>query len=132
MNKQLRNFLMFGLGLVTVWDTFTTITGTTAIIGVGNIQIFISVIFGLIISAFLIFTIPILNNTDDDLIAIGAKILWFLAVCYDLYTSFTGNKTFIAEQAASGNIERILITAGMTIFVSSSPIGISYVWNKKY
>ena len=131
MDKQVRNILLFGLGLITAWDTFTTVTGTTAIIGTGNIQIFISIIFGIIISSFLIFTIPILDNDDDDLIAIGSKILWFLAVCYDLYTSYTGNRTFIAEQAASGNIEKILITVGMTIFVSSSPIGISYIWNKK-
>ena len=127
MDKQIRNIIILGLGIITVWDTFTTITGTTSIIGNGSMQMFISVIFGIMISAFLVFTLPILENDDENLVTTGAKILWFLAICYDLYTSYTGNQTFITEQATAGNIQKIIITVGMTIFVSSSPIGISYL-----
>lgn len=127
MNNQTRQILLIALILVTIWDTFTTVTGTMAIIGNGKIQLFLSIIFGLIISGFLLSTMLILKNPKDDIIIMGAKALWFLALGYDLYTSFTGNQSLIAESSSSDEIGQLAITIGMTLFVSSSPIAISYI-----
>ncbi len=126
MNKQVKTVTIFGLALVTLWDTFTTITGTMSIIGNNNVQLFISILFGVIITSFLLNTMPLLKNPKDDLIILGGKLLWFLAFGYDLFTSFTGNIEFIT-QSASNDIAQISITVGLTIFVSSSPITISYI-----
>ena len=120
-----KNFYMkIGLGVVTLWDTITTIYGTSSIIGNGLIQMILSIGFGLVLAVFLIRTIPIMKNPEnEDLIVIGTKFLWVLAIAYDLFTSFTGNHDLIL-----GNVEGIqknIIAVGLTIFVSSAPIGLS-------
>lgn len=126
MNKTI---LTIGLGFVTIWDTITTIYGTYTILGEGNIQIIVSVLFGILLSAFLIRTIPIIQNPDnEDIIAVGAKVLWFLAILYDLFTSFTGNHDLVLGEVAG--IQKIIIAIGLTIFVSSAPIGLSSVFYK--
>lgn len=131
-NNQIRHIVMLLLGLITIWDTFTTIVGTTEIIGSANMQIFIAVIFAIMIAGLLIFTIPIWKNSKDDFIATGAKGLWLLALLYDFYTSFMANRDFII-QGFDANVHQLVITVGITIFVTSAPIGISYfVYNGKY
>ncbi len=119
-----RIYLLYGLGFVTLWDTITTIYGTANILGTGGVQIFISILFGLIISSFLIHAIPIMKNPQEDFISIGAKILCFFAIGYDLYTSFVGNQDLVLNQG-SGGFSQIFITVGLTLFVSAAPIGIS-------
>lgn len=84
MRRQQKQLLIFGLGLVTIWDTFTTITGTLDLIGNGKMQLIVAIIFGLLISAFLLGTMPLLNNPREELIIMGGKLLWFLALLYDL------------------------------------------------
>ncbi|HAQ65307.1 MAG TPA: hypothetical protein DCR43_05590 [Bacteroidales bacterium] len=129
MNKTL---FQIGLGFVTVWDTVTTIYGTYSILGDGQVQIVLSILFGILLSAFLIRTIPIIKNPDnEDIIAVGAKVLWFLAILYDIYTSFTGNFDLILGQVAG--LQKIIIAIGLTIFVSSAPIGLSNtIYRDKY
>ena len=128
MNKI---YLQIGLGFVTLWDTITTVYGTSSIIGNGPVQILISILFGVLIAVFLIRTIPIIRNPHEDIIAIGAKVLWFLAILYDLYTSFTGNFDLILGQVAG--TQKIIIAVGLTIFVSSAPIGFSsLLYSERY
>ena len=122
-----KNLLLVGLGAVAVWDTITTIYGTSTILGNGPIQIILSVLFGLLISSFLLRTMPIIKNPSEDLIPTGAKILWFLAVLYDLYTAFLGNFDLVLNQTASG-VQKVVIAVGITIFICSAPIGLSSVY----
>jgi hypothetical protein len=129
MRRQQKQLLIFGLGLVTIWDTFTTITGTLDLIGNGKMQLIVAIIFGLLISAFLLGTMPLLNNPREELIIMGGKLLWFLALLYDLYTSYMGHFTFVQNTRGYG-AGQIAVIAGMTLFVSSSPIIISYLLNE--
>jgi len=122
-----KNLLIIGLGAVTVWDTITTVYGTNTILGKGDVQIILSVLFGLLISSFLLRTIPIIKNPSDDLIPTGAKVLWFLAVLYDLFTAFMGNFDLVLSQTASG-VQKVIIAIGITIFICSAPIGLSSVY----
>jgi hypothetical protein len=123
---------MIGLGLVTIWDAATTVYGTSTIIGNGGIQMMLSVLFGLLLAAFLIRTLPIIKNPDnDDIIVVGGKVLWFLAILYDLFTSFTGNFDLILGTVEG--IQKTIMAIGLTLFVSSAPIGLSSVmYSDKY
>jgi len=49
---------MLGFGFVTIWDTVTTIYGTTTILGKGAVQIILSVLFGVLITSFSISHYP--------------------------------------------------------------------------
>jgi len=119
--------LFFGLGFITIWDTATTIIGTNNILGNTGIGFFLSFIFGVMITTYLIQTMPIMFNPKEDLLHIGAKILWILAILYDIYTSGMGNKDLIESGDSSFDLAQIVIIIGMTLFVSSAPIAISYL-----
>lgn len=119
--------MMVGLILVSLWDTVTTIYGTMLIVGRGAPQVVISVLFGILISVFLLRTIPILKNPREDLLTLGTKALWFLALLYDLYTAFEGNMDLILGENASGH-QKVIIAVGLTIFICSAPIGLSRYW----
>ena len=118
---------MLGFGFVTIWDTVTTIYGTTTILGKGAIQIILSVLFGVLITSFLFRTIPIIRNTSEDIIPVGAKVLWFLAFLYDLYTAFVGNMDLVLGETATG-VQKVIIAVGLTIFICSAPIGLSKLY----
>jgi hypothetical protein len=118
---------IIGLGMITIWDTATTIIGTNHILGNTGISSFLSFIFGVMITTYLIQTIPIMFNPKEDLLHIGAKILWILAILYDIYTSGMGNKDLIESGDSSFDLAQIVIIIGMTLFVSSAPIAISYL-----
>lgn len=124
---QSKIMLLFGLGAITLWDTFTTISGTSEILGSTGVAFFLAVLFSIMITTFLIKTIPIMENKKDDFLHSGAKFIWFLAISYDFYTSFLGNKNLIESEDFSLGVQQYIVIIGMTIFVSSAPIIISYI-----
>lgn len=121
-NKTL--FLIL-IGAVAVWDTVMTYHGTYKIFGDGNVQVLVSIGFAFILTGYLIRTIPIIRNPSEEMIPVGAKVLWFLAICYDLFTSFTGNMDLILNNV--GGPQKVILAIGLTLFVSSSPIGLSRI-----
>lgn len=118
-----RPLLTILLGIVTIWDTITTVYGTYTIFGDGTIQLVVSICFALILAGFLIRTIPIIKNPSEELIPVGTKVLWFLAICYDIFTSFTGNMDLILGN--STGVQKVMLAIGLTVFVCSAPIGLS-------
>lgn len=124
---QSKIMLLFGLGAITLWDAFTTISGTSEILGSTGVAFFLAVLFSIMITTFLIKTIPIMENKKDDFLHSGAKFIWFLAISYDFYTSFLGNKNLIESEDFSLGVQQYIVIIGMTIFVSSAPIIISYI-----
>jgi len=81
--------------------------------------------FSLLLSAYLIRSVPIIKNPSQELIPVGAKVLWFLAFLYDLFTAFKGNFDLVLGNV--GGTERILLAIGLTIFICSAPVGLSKV-----
>jgi len=118
-----RPLLTILLGIVTIWDTITTVYGTYTICGDGTIQLVVSIGFALLLAGFLIRTIPIIKNPSEELIPAGTKVLWFLAICYDIFTSFTGNMDLIFGN--SSGVQKVVLAIGLTVFVCSAPIGLS-------
>lgn len=133
----MKHLLLLGLGLLTGYDTITTITGTASILGGELVGIGISVVFSLIITGFLLNTMSIMvkPRKNANFINAGAQFLWILALGYDLWTSFVGNNTYVLNTGKSvldliqkgQEVDKILILIGLTIFVSSAPIAISYI-----
>ena len=118
-----KTLLILGLGFVTIWDTITTIYGTYTILGHGTIQLILSILFAIILSVYLLRSIPIIKNPSEEIIPVGAKVLWFIAIIYDIFTAYTGNFDLVL-----GNVEgsqKIIIAIGLTIFICSAPIGLS-------
>jgi hypothetical protein len=128
MDLTSKDYLIAGLFFVAILDTITTITGITEILGDGGIQFFIAIVLGMIITTFLIYTFPIIYHYTENLLFLAAKILWLLALLYDLFTSFIGVKDILIESNSEFGFSQILITIGLTIFVSSCPIFISYIF----
>jgi hypothetical protein len=118
-----RTGLILLLAVVTIWDTITTIYGSYTILGEGTVQLLISIGFAVFLAGYLLRTIPIIKNPSEDLVPQGAKVLWLLAICYDIFTSFTGNIELLLGNTSG--TEKVIFAIGLTIFVCSAPIGIS-------
>ncbi len=134
----MRNLLLLIFGLVALFDGFTTVLGTAAILGETTPGILISILFSLIILAFMIGTYPIWNASVIDTwvenketegcLLFFIRFLWIAAFLYDIFTSYSGNKFLVVgEETASASQEAILV--GLTLLVSASPIFVSYMLN---
>ncbi len=108
--------------IVAVWDGFTTVFGTTVILDGGPQQLGAALVLAAVIMAFLIGTVWIWQ--ENGMIGILGKVLWVIALGYDLYTSFEGNRAFLVT-SESIEEKKLAILVGLTLLVSSSPIIIS-------
>jgi hypothetical protein len=119
---MLRIFLLIILVVATVWDGFMTVYGTIQILGDGPIQVVASVLFSALILGIVLNTRRILRRLDGFIGAI-TKFFWFIAVCYDFYTSWTGNADLIVGRA--DDTRETLVLIGLTLLVIASPILLS-------
>jgi hypothetical protein len=119
------SILLISCFVTGLWDGFTTFYGTSQIMGSDPLQLIASVIFAVIITGFLFGTKIIWESSSSNFLSFLLRSLWLVALGYDLYTSYLGNKNFIL----SGNVndDQMIILIGMTILVSGSPIIFSYL-----
>lgn len=123
MNKILDQMLLVGLVCASLWDGFTTVYGTSRILGDDTVQILASGLFGLLVLVFMLNSRSVMGSKDDPAGRIG-RILWGTAIAYDLYTSWVGNARFLVGDAV--NFERTAVLVGVTILVSGSPVLLSF------
>jgi hypothetical protein len=123
MKKALVLILILSSG----WDGFTTIYGTIQTIGIGIFQIIAALIFGALILCSLLFTERIFK-WQSDLTGAILRLFWFIAVCYDFYTSWLGNRDFIVGYSSSN--PKLIVLIGLTFLVSGSPIVLSLLWRE--
>lgn len=112
--------------LAALWDAFTTVYGTYQILGMGEPQLVSSVIFALVIFGILIWT-PVFLDAGTF---IPFKVLWFLALLYDFYTSLIGNKAFVIQSELNTN--QTIIIFGVALFITSTPVMLSYLLLQLY
>ena len=128
-----RNIILLILGVVTCYDILTTMTGTIDILEPGLGAVIASLLLGVIIGGLLYFSYEIHNINSNDFFPALIKPLWFLALIYDLWTSFNGNNRFIVNTELSmDEWGKVLILVGLTLFVSACPIILSYLRNNQY
>nr|VFK79233.1 MAG: hypothetical protein BECKSD772D_GA0070982_104113 [Candidatus Kentron sp. SD] len=118
-------FFLYFFGATSFWDGFTTVIGTIKIIGDGENQIIGAIILALGITAFLFGTTAIFYRADG-LLRQFLAVSWFLAVAYDLTTSWYGNLEYVFQNNIS-TIPEYLILAAITGFISASPVLLSLV-----
>jgi hypothetical protein len=111
--------LIIVFGIASLWDAFTTVYGTWSVLGRGWPQVIVSILVAIVVLAFLVNSARVWKGKDSPQSAIWA-VLWFVAVGYDLYTSFLGNRDFLLSGVASD--EQMIVLVGLTVLVSGSPI----------
>ena len=125
MNKILDQLMLVALVCASLWDGFTTVYGTSRILGDDGAQVFASALFGLLVLVFMLNSRTILNGQKgDEASGCVGRVLWFTAIGYDLYTSWVGNARFLVGNAV--NVERTAVLIGVTILVSGSPVLLSF------
>ena len=125
-----RHLILIGLAIVSAYDVLTTIFGTISILGPTVGSTMASILLGGIIGGLMYYSYEIHNSDKSDLMVAGLNVLWFIAVAYDLYTSFMGNNRFIILGALeSREAGKLVILLGLTAFVTSCPIIWSYLRN---
>lgn len=128
-----RNIILSILGVGTLYDVFTTLSGTLQMFQISFLSILMSLLFTTIISAMLFYTYEIFSNSKGDGFSAIFRFLWVLALIYDLWTAFTGNSEFLLNidyrNLTGQNWKQLIILSGLTIFVSSCPVILSYARN---
>jgi hypothetical protein len=130
-----RNLILMVLGFVTVYDIITTISGTLDILQMSLGSVVASVTLGLLIGGMLYYTHEIFLNKSKDFLPQCFKALWALAFLYDIWTSFTGNAKFVLQEKVTtlsiDDGKRLILLLGLTVFVSSCPVILSYARNNE-
>lgn len=114
---------MIVFGISSLWDAFTTLVGTSAVLQSNSIVF--SLVAAVVILAFMIGTKYIWNQ--EGTLKTVLIVMWIIALGYDIFTSYTGNLAVVMEGHANGDQEVFLI--GLTILTSASPILVSIMMN---
>lgn len=128
-----RNIILGILGVGTVYDLFTTLSGTLQIMEISFFAILISLLFTAMVAAMLFYTYEIHKNPSTEVFSGLFRVLWILAWLYDVWTAFTGNTEYLLKMdyknLTTQNWKQLLVLVGLTIFVSSCPIILSFARN---
>jgi hypothetical protein len=124
----MRIFLLIALSIATLWDAFTTVYGTVLILGDGPVQIVAAILFGVLILGFSLNTTRIFR-LKTSFVVVLTRIFWFIAICYDFYTSWVANRELLTS--GRGGFAESFILFGVTLMVTISPILLAALWQFK-
>lgn len=125
----MRLFLLVVLAIASVWDAFTTVYGTIRILGNAPLQIMAALLFSALIFGFVLNSRTIMKWHSGFISGI-TKFFWFVAVSYDLFTSWIGNSALILR-ARDMEATTVIILIGLTLLVTASPILLSAFWQSR-
>lgn len=120
----MRKILMIVFGIASLWDAFTTLIGTSAVLKTDNIVF--SVVAAVVILAFMIATKYVWDQNGT--LKIILIVLWAIALVYDVFTSYTGNLTVVMNGYADEG--QLVFLVGLTILTSASPILVSIMMDE--
>lgn len=142
-----RLILNGALWLSALWDLITTFLGTLLLLGSpGFVQIGISLVGTLIVGAFnfstkSIWTPPPSVAAAEPAAYVLLRLIWALALLFDLFTSLTCNATYVAYQDINIgdapiqfadilpklNDSQVVVVVFVTVLATASPIVLSYL-----
>jgi hypothetical protein len=125
----MENILLIILVLASIWDAFTTVYGTVTILGGGPIQIAAALLFSALILGFVLSTRRILR-WRTGFTGMLLKFFWFVAICFDFYTSWVANTDLIVGER--NTTAQLWILVGLTVLVTGSPIVLSALWERRF
>lgn len=123
--RELDNFLLIPLGVGAIWDAVTTVYGSIQVLGHDPKQLAASIAFAVTIAAILIRTRSIFQSEQHIVVKIFFQICWFVAIIYDVGTSYYGTTHFIVTNAKGP--EQYAVIVGLTLLTSASTVLISFL-----
>lgn len=124
----MKRIILFLFAVGSFWDATTTYMGTYQLLNSDSeVSIIASLIFALIILAFLVSTFDIWK-IDNEIGNIFKAIL-IIAIFYDLYTSWNGNIHILFDGHINDQQYSILIP--LTLFMTISPIFGMYLYKNE-
>lgn len=128
---MMKIYLVIVLTVAALWDGLTTIYGTVQVLGDGSFQLVASVLFSALIMGFVLNTTRIMRwSKSQGFLGMLTGFFWFIALCYDFYTSWLGNADLLVGK--SGRPAEIIILIGLTLLVIASPILLSMMWERGF
>ena len=136
----MKAFLLLCFLIAGMWDGLTTVLGTAVIVKAqAYLQYGFCLAGAIVVTGFTFGTQFIFSK--NDLPHRFFRFGWFMAVAFDVYTSFMGNARYVVlgqpiktlsdegfmQTVAQMTMQQFLIVAALTILVSGSPIGFSYL-----
>jgi hypothetical protein len=136
----MKDFILFCFLIAALWDGFTTVLGTAVILQAREpIQLGFCVASAVVILAFGFGTRTFFDNSSAAYTFF--KLGWCLAIIFDTYTSFMGNARYVVlhqqfsvttsegflSTFSQMTMQQFLVVGVMTILVSGSPVGFSYL-----
>lgn len=128
IEHKIKNGVLFFLGFLTLFDTFTSYQGTITILGNTDFAKGFSLIFAVGISSMLISTVGVFEYGKYNG-GFGKMLLmtWWIFFAYDVFTSWKGTINLLYGNQTTLNDERFLIISATTLFISISSIIISHI-----
>lgn len=136
----MKGFLLFCFMIAALWDGATTVLGTAVILQAQEpIQYGFCVASAVVVLGFGFGTRTFFSKSS--IVYAFFKVGWCLAIVFDVYTSFMGNARYVAlkqpftvttsegfwSTVSQLTMQQFLVVAVMTILVSGSPVGYSYL-----
>jgi hypothetical protein len=122
--------LLVVVAIGTLWDAFTTIYGSTLILGNGLAPALAALIFTALMLGFLLATMRIFR-WQGGFSGVLLKFFWFVALAYDFYASWVGNRDLIVGQNNVPTSAQSFMIVGFTLLVISSPVLLSILWDRR-
>ena len=128
IDAKIKNGVLFFLGFLTIFDTYTSYVGTVSILGDSNFSKGFSIIFALGISSMLISTVGVFEyGRYNGGFGKMLMLTWWIFFIYDVFTSWKGTLYLLYGNSPNLTNEQFLILSATTIFISISSIIISNV-----
>ena len=136
----MKGFLLFCFLVAALWDGVTTVLGTAVILqALEPIQYGFCVASAIVILGFGFGTRTFFGKRGT--VYLFFQLGWVLAIIFDAYTSFMGNARYVVLKqpftvtisegffltVSQMSMQQFLVVAVMTILVSGSPVGFSYL-----
>src|SRR5258706_7668009 len=133
----MRSLMLLCFGIGAIWDGITTMLGIATVLAAkSELDYALCFVGGLLILGFSLGTTTIFNERGVAYMLM--RVLWGMAILFDVYTAFMGNAQYIVVKSSGGSpllqgleFRQIVVLMVMTILVSSSPVFISYLMEKQ-
>lgn len=131
MSEKIHNIVVGFLGLLAIFDMYTSYQGTMVILGSGvdeNHARAVSFILAFGVGSMMVKTVGVFEYGRYNG-GFGKSLImtWWIFFIYDVYTSWKGILNLMYGSHSSLNGEQMIILGGTTIFVSISAIIISNI-----
>ncbi len=126
MNLFVKRFLLVFLGLIALWDAFTTLWAMHTMID-GNAGYILGAIVALVTSIVMLKTSVIVFAGMEDVQGCMMLLVWAGAFLFDMYTAYVVNEIYLIQP--HGEIHLIVALAALTIITTASPAVYSFIKN---